>query len=129
MPCHLVLGMTPRFSVENDDLINSWRSLSLTGSETGELKFQCFNGPVLLPHFQLGFCDRHFSLFLLVSEFWGKRVTQTYNNKLHSVTSFPPTYIMFNVIPPDKKTHLNPYPEITIAREIARSRTQNKHKR
>ncbi|UYV83362.1 K02A2.6-like, partial [Cordylochernes scorpioides] len=28
-----------------------------------------------------------------------------------------------------KKTHLNPYPEINIAREIANSRTQNKHKK
>ncbi|UYV74491.1 K02A2.6-like [Cordylochernes scorpioides] len=58
-----------------------------------------------------------------------KRVTQTYNNTPHSVTSFPPTYLMFNVIPPDLRTHLNPYPEINIAREIANSRTQNKHKR
>ncbi|UYV79051.1 K02A2.6-like [Cordylochernes scorpioides] len=58
-----------------------------------------------------------------------KRVTQTYNNTPHSVTSFPPTYLMFNVIPPDLRTHLNPYPEINIAREIANSRTQNKHKK
>ncbi|UYV82711.1 hypothetical protein LAZ67_22000653 [Cordylochernes scorpioides] len=58
-----------------------------------------------------------------------KRVTQTYNNTPHSVTSFPPTYLMFNVIPPDLRTHLNPYPKINIAREIANSRTQNKHKR
>ncbi|UYV66313.1 hypothetical protein LAZ67_4001293 [Cordylochernes scorpioides] len=58
-----------------------------------------------------------------------KRVTQTYNSTPHSVTSFPPTYIMFNVVPPDLRTHLNPYPEITRAREIARSRTQNKHKK
>ncbi|UYV84688.1 hypothetical protein LAZ67_X003097 [Cordylochernes scorpioides] len=58
-----------------------------------------------------------------------KRVTQTYHNTPHSVTSFPPTYLMFNVIPPDLRTHLNPYPEINIAREIASSRTQNKHKK
>ncbi|UYV73970.1 hypothetical protein LAZ67_11001654 [Cordylochernes scorpioides] len=58
-----------------------------------------------------------------------KRVTQTYNNTPHSVTSFPPTYLMFNVIPPDLRTQLNPYPEINIAREIANSRTQNKHKK
>ncbi|UYV79987.1 hypothetical protein LAZ67_18001328 [Cordylochernes scorpioides] len=58
-----------------------------------------------------------------------KRVTQTYNNKPHSVKSFPPTYLMLNVVPPDLRTHLNPYPEITRAREIARSRTQNKHKK
>ncbi|UYV65386.1 hypothetical protein LAZ67_3004168 [Cordylochernes scorpioides] len=58
-----------------------------------------------------------------------KRVTQTYNNTPHSVTSFPPTYLMFNVVPPDLRTHLNPYPEIIRAREIARSRTQNKHKK
>ncbi|UYV66012.1 hypothetical protein LAZ67_3006184 [Cordylochernes scorpioides] len=58
-----------------------------------------------------------------------KRVTQTYNNTPHSVTSFPPTYLMFNVIPPDLRTHLNPYLEINIAREIANSRTQNKHKK
>ncbi|UYV81678.1 K02A2.6-like [Cordylochernes scorpioides] len=58
-----------------------------------------------------------------------KRVTQTYNNTPHSVTSFPPTYLMFNVIPPDLRTHLDPYPEINIAREIASSRTQNKHKK
>ncbi|UYV84653.1 hypothetical protein LAZ67_X002982, partial [Cordylochernes scorpioides] len=58
-----------------------------------------------------------------------KRVTQTYNNTPHSVTSFPPTYLMFNVIPPDLRTHLNPYPEINIAREIANSCTQNKHKK
>ncbi|UYV68192.1 hypothetical protein LAZ67_5003330 [Cordylochernes scorpioides] len=58
-----------------------------------------------------------------------KRVTQTCNNTPHSVTSFPPTYLMFNVIPPDLRTHLNPYPEINTAREIASSRTQNKHKK
>ncbi|UYV78473.1 hypothetical protein LAZ67_16001616 [Cordylochernes scorpioides] len=29
----------------------------------------------------------------------------------------------------DLRTHLNPYPEINIAREIASSRTQNKHKK
>ncbi|UYV72268.1 hypothetical protein LAZ67_9002406, partial [Cordylochernes scorpioides] len=58
-----------------------------------------------------------------------KRITQTYSNTPHSVTSFPPTYLMFNVVPPDLRTHLNPYPEITRAREIARSRTQNKHKK
>ncbi|UYV71989.1 K02A2.6-like, partial [Cordylochernes scorpioides] len=58
-----------------------------------------------------------------------KRVTQTYNNTPHSVTSFPPTYLMFNVIPPDLRTHLDPYPKINIAREIANSRTQNKHKK
>ncbi|UYV74014.1 hypothetical protein LAZ67_11001834 [Cordylochernes scorpioides] len=58
-----------------------------------------------------------------------KRVTQTYNNTPHSVTSFPPTYLMFNVVPPDLRTHINPYPEINIAREIARTRTQNKHKK
>ncbi|UYV69084.1 hypothetical protein LAZ67_6002319 [Cordylochernes scorpioides] len=58
-----------------------------------------------------------------------KRVTQTYNNTPHSVTSFPPTYLMFNVIPPDLRTHLNPYPEINKARDIASSRTQNKHRK
>ncbi|UYV82863.1 hypothetical protein LAZ67_22001131, partial [Cordylochernes scorpioides] len=58
-----------------------------------------------------------------------KRITQTYNNTPHSVTSFPPTYLMFNVVPTDLRTHLNPYSEITRAREIARSRTQNKHKK
>ncbi|UYV72718.1 hypothetical protein LAZ67_10000400 [Cordylochernes scorpioides] len=31
--------------------------------------------------------------------------------------------------PKPLRTHLNPYPEINIAREIARSRTQNKHKK
>ncbi|UYV61863.1 SETMAR [Cordylochernes scorpioides] len=56
-----------------------------------------------------------------------KRVTQMSDS--HSVTSFPPIYLMFNVIPPDLRTHLNPYPEITIVREIARSRTQNKYKK
>ncbi|UYV70986.1 hypothetical protein LAZ67_8001337 [Cordylochernes scorpioides] len=58
-----------------------------------------------------------------------KRITQTYNNTPHSVTSFPPTYLMFNVVPPDLISHLNPYPEITRARVIARARTQNKHKK
>ncbi|UYV66781.1 K02A2.6-like, partial [Cordylochernes scorpioides] len=58
-----------------------------------------------------------------------ERVTQTYNNTLHSFTSFPPTYLMFNVIHPDIIPHLNPYHEINITREIARSRTQNKHKK
>ncbi|UYV69726.1 hypothetical protein LAZ67_7000485 [Cordylochernes scorpioides] len=58
-----------------------------------------------------------------------KRVTQNYNNTPHSVTSFSPTYLMFNVIPLDLRTHLNPYPEINIAREIVSSRTQNKHKK
>ncbi|UYV70602.1 hypothetical protein LAZ67_7003643, partial [Cordylochernes scorpioides] len=56
-----------------------------------------------------------------------KRVTTIYNNTPHSVTGFPPIYLMFGVLPPELSDHTTPYPDIDRARKIAHTRTQNKH--
>ncbi|UYV68755.1 hypothetical protein LAZ67_6000683 [Cordylochernes scorpioides] len=56
-----------------------------------------------------------------------KRVTVVYNNTPHSVTGFPPGYLMFDVLPPELTEHVNPYPVLTTARRIAHERTQAKH--
>ncbi|UYV60207.1 hypothetical protein LAZ67_1000404 [Cordylochernes scorpioides] len=56
-----------------------------------------------------------------------KRVTVVYNNTPHSVTGFPPGYLMFGVLPPELTEHINPYPVLTTARRIAHERTQAKH--
>ncbi|UYV70851.1 hypothetical protein LAZ67_8000851 [Cordylochernes scorpioides] len=56
-----------------------------------------------------------------------KRVTVVYNNTPHSVTGFPPGYLMFGVLPPELTEHVNPYPVLTTARRIAHERTQAKH--
>ncbi|UYV63233.1 hypothetical protein LAZ67_2003502 [Cordylochernes scorpioides] len=56
-----------------------------------------------------------------------KHVTVVYNNTPHSVTGFPPGYLMFGVLPPELTEHVNPYPVLTTARRIAHERTQAKH--
>ncbi|UYV61219.1 hypothetical protein LAZ67_1003912 [Cordylochernes scorpioides] len=58
-----------------------------------------------------------------------KRVSTIYNNTPHSITGFPPIYLMFGVLPPELSDHTTPYPDIDRARKIAHTRTQNKHLR
>ncbi|UYV63376.1 hypothetical protein LAZ67_2003894 [Cordylochernes scorpioides] len=58
----------------------------------------------------------------------------TLMNKVHQEYNHPGISHMTRIITTqyywkDLRTHLNPYPEINIAREIASSRTQNKHKK
>ncbi|UYV82148.1 hypothetical protein LAZ67_21001135 [Cordylochernes scorpioides] len=55
------------------------------------------------------------------------KVTQVYNNTPHSVTGFPPSYLLFGIIPTELSNHINPYPPIDIARQQAYQRTQLKH--
>ncbi|UYV72365.1 hypothetical protein LAZ67_9002785 [Cordylochernes scorpioides] len=57
------------------------------------------------------------------------RVTTVYNNTPHSVTRFPPIYLMFGTLPPEFTEHLTPYRELDAARRIAHKRTQTKHLR
>ncbi|UYV82733.1 hypothetical protein LAZ67_22000691 [Cordylochernes scorpioides] len=47
------------------------------------------------------------------------KVTQVYNNTPHSVTGFPPSYLLFGIIPTELSNHINPYPPIDIARQQA----------
>ncbi|UYV63201.1 hypothetical protein LAZ67_2003420 [Cordylochernes scorpioides] len=58
-----------------------------------------------------------------------KQVVQIYNQSPHTVTGFPPIFLMFNSIPPELKTHYNPFPDVQKARQLASSRTQLKHER
>ncbi|UYV82532.1 hypothetical protein LAZ67_21002703, partial [Cordylochernes scorpioides] len=55
------------------------------------------------------------------------KVTQVYNNTPHSVTGFPPSYLLFGIIPTELSNHINPYPPIDIARQQAYQHTQLKH--
>ncbi len=57
-----------------------------------------------------------------------EQVTQEYNNTPHSITQFPPAYLMFGTIP--HKPILNDqiaYPPVQQARELACQRTQKMH--
>ncbi|UYV81339.1 hypothetical protein LAZ67_20000830 [Cordylochernes scorpioides] len=56
-------------------------------------------------------------------------VTTVYNNTPHSVTRFPPIYLMFGTLPPELTEHLTLYPELDAARRIAHELTQTKHLR
>ncbi|UYV61052.1 hypothetical protein LAZ67_1003246 [Cordylochernes scorpioides] len=58
-----------------------------------------------------------------------KQVVQIYNQSPHTVTGFPPIFLMFNSIPPELKNHYNPFPDVQKARQLASSRTQLKHER
>ncbi|UYV61720.1 hypothetical protein LAZ67_1006159 [Cordylochernes scorpioides] len=58
-----------------------------------------------------------------------EQVVQIYNQSPHTVTGFPPIFLMLNSIPPELKTHYNPFPDVQKARQLAFSRTQLKHER
>ncbi|UYV75068.1 hypothetical protein LAZ67_12002331 [Cordylochernes scorpioides] len=51
-----------------------------------------------------------------------KQVVQIYNQSPHTVTGFPPIFLMFNSIPPELKNHCNPFPDVQKARQLASSR-------
>lgn len=56
------------------------------------------------------------------------QVTHEYNNTPHSVTQYPPAYLMFGVLPYSSPLlNQNPYPPVEEARITARNRTQKNH--
>ena len=61
---------------------------------------------------------------------WNKLLEQVineYNNTPHSVTNFPPIYLMFGTLPDNSPFSENVYPPVEEARELARIRTVKFH--
>ncbi|UYV84623.1 hypothetical protein LAZ67_X002874 [Cordylochernes scorpioides] len=58
-----------------------------------------------------------------------KQFVQIYNQSPHTVTGFPPIFLMSNSIPPELKNHYNPFPDVQKARQLAFSRTELNHER
>ncbi|UYV61836.1 hypothetical protein LAZ67_1006784, partial [Cordylochernes scorpioides] len=56
-----------------------------------------------------------------------KIVTNKYNDTPHTITGFPPVFLMYNIIPSDLNNHLNPYPNIIESRKLAIQRTNDRH--
>ena len=57
-----------------------------------------------------------------------EQVVQEYNNTPHSVTKFPPAYLMFGIMPyPSPLTNHEYYPQVEEARKIAFNRTIEHH--
>ncbi|UYV63009.1 hypothetical protein LAZ67_2002835, partial [Cordylochernes scorpioides] len=56
-----------------------------------------------------------------------KIVTNKYNDTPHTITGFPPVFLMYNIIPSDLNNHLNPYPSIIESRKLAIQRTNDRH--
>ncbi|UYV63930.1 hypothetical protein LAZ67_2006047 [Cordylochernes scorpioides] len=55
-------------------------------------------------------------------------VTQKYNDTPHTITGFPPIFLMLNIIPSDLNNHINPpYPNIVESRRLAVQRTNDRH--
>ncbi|UYV78601.1 hypothetical protein LAZ67_16002112, partial [Cordylochernes scorpioides] len=56
------------------------------------------------------------------------KVVKAYNDTPHSVTGFPPTYLMDGSLPKELSQHLDPYPSVTESRRLALQRTKERHK-
>ncbi|UYV70061.1 hypothetical protein LAZ67_7001682 [Cordylochernes scorpioides] len=56
-----------------------------------------------------------------------KIVTNKYNDTPHTITGFPPVFLMYNIIPSDLNNHINPYPNIIESRKLAIQRTNDRH--
>ncbi|UYV83934.1 hypothetical protein LAZ67_X000633 [Cordylochernes scorpioides] len=57
------------------------------------------------------------------------QVLQSYNNTPHSVTGFPPSYLLLGSFPLQLSEHVQNYPKIDDARELAYQRTHKRHLR
>ncbi|UYV73658.1 hypothetical protein LAZ67_11000243 [Cordylochernes scorpioides] len=56
------------------------------------------------------------------------KVVKAYNDTPHSVTGFPPSYLMDGSLPKKLSQHLDPYPSVTESRRLALQRTKERHK-
>ncbi|UYV63839.1 K02A2.6-like [Cordylochernes scorpioides] len=56
------------------------------------------------------------------------KVVKAYNDTSHSVTGFPPSYLMNGSLPKELSQHLDPYPSVTESRRLALQRTKEGHK-
>ncbi|UYV65513.1 hypothetical protein LAZ67_3004557, partial [Cordylochernes scorpioides] len=56
-----------------------------------------------------------------------KTVTDKYNQTPHTITGFPPSFLMYNIIPTELSSHIDPYPPVEEARKIAIKRTLDRH--
>ncbi|UYV63838.1 K02A2.6-like [Cordylochernes scorpioides] len=56
------------------------------------------------------------------------KVVKAYNDTSHSVTGFPPSYLMNGSLPKELSQHLDPYPSVTESRHLALQRTKEGHK-
>ncbi|UYV75997.1 hypothetical protein LAZ67_13002062 [Cordylochernes scorpioides] len=57
------------------------------------------------------------------------QVLQAYNHTPHSVTGFPPSYLLLGSFPLQLSEHVQNYPKIDDARELAYQRTHERHLR
>ncbi|UYV75185.1 hypothetical protein LAZ67_12002787 [Cordylochernes scorpioides] len=57
------------------------------------------------------------------------QVLQAYNHTPHSVTGFPPSYLLLGSFPIQLSEHVQNYPKIDDARELAYQRTHERHLR
>ncbi|UYV80669.1 hypothetical protein LAZ67_19001328, partial [Cordylochernes scorpioides] len=57
-----------------------------------------------------------------------ERVTRIYNLTPHTVTGFPPIYLLKGIVPNNLNNHVQTFPELSEARRIALQKTQARHK-
>ncbi|UYV82410.1 hypothetical protein LAZ67_21001978, partial [Cordylochernes scorpioides] len=57
-----------------------------------------------------------------------ERVTRIYNLTPHTVTGFPPIYLLKGIVPNNLNNHFQTFPELSEARRIALQKTQARHK-
>ncbi|UYV64801.1 hypothetical protein LAZ67_3002029 [Cordylochernes scorpioides] len=57
-----------------------------------------------------------------------ERVTRIYNLTPHTVTGFPPIYLLKGIVPNNLNNHVQTFPKLSEARRIALQKTQARHK-